>query len=113
MKGLADLTALRKQNGLSDVVIEGNSVKGSITAKENQMLCITVPYSKGWTAYIDGKESRLYQVNTLYSGVYLTPGEHTVEMKYHTPYFREGAVMSLISLILVLGMMIRRKNLKT
>ena len=110
MKGLADLTAIRKQNGLSDVAVKDNSVKGSITAKENQMLCITVPYSEGWTAYIDGKESKLYQVNTLYSGVYVTPGEHTVEMKYHTPYFREGAVLSLISFLITLGIMIRRKN---
>ena len=111
VKDFSEMTAARKQNGLSDVAFEGNSMTGTITSEESQMLCITIPYCDGWTAYVDGEESALYQLNTLYSGVYLTPGKHTVQMVYHTPFLHEGAWISLFSLLIFAGVL-RRYNTK-
>ena len=103
----ASMTSLRKQNGLSEVSFEGNTMTGTITVDKPRMLCVTIPYGEGWSAYVDGNETELYQLNTLYSGIYLTPGEHVVRMEYHTPYFRTGAVVSLASLLILAGIMQR------
>lgn len=111
VKDFSEMTSARKQNGLSDVTFEGNSMTGTITAEENQMLCITIPYCDGWTAYVDGEETALYQVNTLYSGIYLTSGNHAVQMVYHTPFLRAGAWISLCSLLIFAGIL-RRYNTK-
>ena len=62
------------------------------------MLCITVPYSEGWSVTVDGKETPVYQLNTMYCGIYLEPGEHTLQMNYETPYLRLGVLISLVSL---------------
>lgn len=105
------MTAACKQNGLSDVTFEGNSMTGTITNEKSQMLCITIPYCEGWTAYVDGEETNLYQINTLYSGIYLTPGKHTVQMTYHTPFLCEGVWISLCSLLIFAGIM-RQYNTK-
>ena len=65
VKDFSEMTAACKKNGLSDVTFEGNSMTGTITNEESQMLCITIPYCEGWTAYVDGEETNLYQINTL------------------------------------------------
>ena len=111
VKDFSEMTAACKQNGLSDVTFEGNSMTGTITNEESQMLCITIPYCEGWTAYVDGEETNLYQINTLYSGIYLTPGKHTVQMTYHTPFLCEGVWISLCSLLIFAGIM-RQYNMK-
>ena len=111
VKDFSEMTAACKQNGLSDVTFEGNSMTGMITNEESQMLCITIPYCEGWTAYVDGEETNLYQINTLYSGIYLTPGKHTVQMTYHTPFLCEGVWISLCSLLIFAGIM-RQYNTK-
>jgi uncharacterized membrane protein YfhO len=111
VKDFSEMTAACKQNGLSDVTFEGNSMTGTITNEESQMLCITIPYCEGWTAYVDGEETNLYQINTLYSGIYLTPGNHTVQMTYHTPFLCEGVWISLCSLLIFTGIM-RQYNTK-
>ena len=101
------MTSERKQNGLSEVLFKGNTMTGTITTEKPQMLCVTIPYGEGWSAYVDGNETELYQLNTVYSGIYLTPGEHVVKMEYHTPYFRTGAVVSLASLVILVGIVQR------
>ena len=111
VKDFSEMTAACKQKGLSDVTFEGNSMTGTITNEESQMLCITIPYCEGWTAYVDGEETNLYQINTLYSGIYLTPGKHTVQMTYHTPFLCEGVWISLCSLLIFAGIM-RQYNMK-
>ena len=111
VKDFSEMTAVCKQNGLSDVTFEGNSMTGTITNEESQMLCITIPYCEGWTAYVDGEETNLYQINTLYSGIYLAPGKHTVQMTYHTPFLCEGVWISLCSLLIFAGIM-RQYNTK-
>ena len=103
----ASMTSERKQNGLSEVLFKGNTMTGTITTEKPQMLCVTIPYGEGWSAYVDGNETELYQLNTVYSGIYLTPGEHVVKMEYHTPYFRTGAVVSLASLVILVGIVQR------
>ena len=116
VKDFSEMTAACKQNGLSDVTFEGNSMTGTITNEESQMLCITIPYCEGWTAYVDGEETNLYQINTLYSGIYLAPGKHTVQMTYHTPFLCEGVWISLCSLLIFAGIMrqynTKKKNLE-
>jgi uncharacterized membrane protein YfhO len=39
------------------------------------------------------------QANTIYSGLYLTKGTHTIKLIYSTPGFKIGAVITLLSLL--------------
>jgi len=92
-------------------------IKGTITAKEGQMMLTSIPYEPGWSIYVDGKKVQPYTVNftqkdasgrdvvqevgvlKAFLGVDLEPGEHTVEMKF-TP---KGFNFGVFTLILGIG----------
>jgi uncharacterized membrane protein YfhO len=92
--------ALLKENILENISMEPNKITGTITADKDKLLCFQIPYSKGWTAYIDGKKVEFLQVNTMYCGVFLPAGNHDIILTYMTPYLKQGCILSLIGLCL-------------
>lgn len=87
---IAALSADTMQN----VQMRANAITGTVDLKETKILCLSIPYSNGWTATVDGKKAELLQANTAFSALALEPGKHTVELHYHTPYLRTGACLS-------------------
>ena len=84
---IADLKADTMQN----VKMGKNKITGTIDLQKAKMLCISIPYSKGWSATVDGKKAELLQADTAFSALALDKGKHTIEFQYHTPYLKEGA----------------------
>ncbi|MEY8515795.1 YfhO family protein [Lachnospiraceae bacterium 29-84] len=106
----AQLGQLRA-NALEDVVIDAGKVTGRIALDKPKLLCFAIPYSKGWSAYVDGKEAELFQANSMYLACALTAGEHKIRLVYHTPLLREGAILSGIAALVFVGMLlIKRKG---
>lgn len=93
----------RKCNTLQNVVFEPNRITGNIVVDSEapQALFLSVPYSKGWKAYIDGIETEINKANIAFMSVYLEPGEHEVVFSYRTPGLREGCLISIIALIVL------------
>ena len=79
---------------MQNVQMRANAITGTVDLKEAKMLCLSIPYSSGWTATVDGKKAELLQANTAFSALALEPGKHTVELHYHTPYLRTGTCLS-------------------
>lgn len=79
---------------LQNVQMRDNAITGTVDLKDAKILCLSIPYSSGWTATVDGKKAELLQANTAFSALALEPGKHTVELHYHTPYLRTGACLS-------------------
>lgn len=92
-----------KEDVLSDVTMKDNEINGTINLDKEKLLVLTIPYSKGWTAYVDGKEYETEKVNYMYTGIFLEEGEHEIRLSYCTPGIKAGAVVSLIG---VLGLLI-------
>lgn len=103
------------EDSMENEKIETNKVSGTIALQENKVLCLSIPYSKGWTAYVDGKKVELLQANTMYMAIPLEAGEHTIELKYFTPGLKAGILISVAG-IFMFGLLIflierkRRKN---
>ena len=91
MTGLEEQVAAMKEDTLEDVEISTNRITGNISLDTDKLLCFSIPYSKGWTLLVDGEETELLQTNVMYMGVPLTAGEHTIELRYTTPYLKVGA----------------------
>ena len=97
------------QESLQNVDIHQNpssfvstSVTGDITVSESKLLCLTIPYSSGWKAYIDGRPALLEKVNIMFSGLMLTPGHHTIELRYETPGLLYGLCLSAAGILMFL-----------
>ncbi len=79
----------------SDTMLEG-----VVQSEENQILFTSVPYMKGWTAYVDGQKTDLVPLcGSGLIGVPVTPGEHVVRLTFAAPGLRPGLAISLFSLL--------------
>ncbi len=61
----------------------------------------------GWEATIDGARTNIYAADYLLRGVILPAGNHRIEMRYTAPAARAGAVFSLLSLLVIAGLLIK------
>jgi uncharacterized membrane protein YfhO len=103
------LEALGKET-LQNISIDNNIIKGDITVSDKKLLNMTVPYSSGWSIYVDGKKVPSYKTNGMFIGTYLEKGHHNIELRYTTPGFKLGAVISIVSVVLLgISLFIRRK----
>jgi len=95
-----------KQTALKNVHVSIDRVTGTISADKAKLLCLTIPYSNGWTAQVDGKKAEVLNVNTMWSGLYLPAGNHTITLQYETPYFRQGLILSIVGFALLAAVIV-------
>ena len=74
----------------TDLNVQGNTVSGKYTADINSTVMLTLPYTQGWTVYIDGEKTDYKELAGTFIGIDLTAGTHSIEMKYRTPYVNVG-----------------------
>jgi len=102
MEDLPEQVAALKRDVLEEVEFSPNAVKGSIRLESAKLLCLSIPFSNGWTAYVNGEKTDLCRVNTMYSGLYLEPGQYQIELKYRTPGLNLGLACAGLGLMLLL-----------
>lgn len=88
----------RKEAVLENVIWSPNKISGEISLNKKKILCLSIPYSRGWEARVDEKTSRIMKVNTMFMAIPLEEGTHRIELRYHTPGSRIGSIISLIGL---------------
>ena len=101
--------AALKQDTLKQEEIGTNSIKGTINLKKDKILCLSVPYSKGFHAVVDGKKAPLLKANTMYMALPLAAGSHTIKLYYRTPGLYPGIFISCMGFLLF-AMLIRNKK---
>ncbi len=69
-----------------------------INLNQGNLVFFSVPYDKGFTAYVNGVESDVEKVNFGLCAVYAPAGENEIIFKYRTPYMRTGIAVSLTGL---------------
>ena len=75
-----------------------NAYSADMEVRNSGKLFVSIPYSDGWSLYIDGKKTDIERVNIGFMGAGISSGFHRIEMRYETPGLALGAVASLISL---------------
>ncbi len=100
------------QDVLENVDIGTNQVTGRVTVAENKLLSLSIPYASGWIAYVDGQETQLLRANTMYAALPLTPGTHTIELRYTTRGLKAGVLLSAVGILSFCGVLLyfRRKK---
>lgn len=111
MDSMQKYTDRLKEDVLENIQMGTDSIKGEISLDEDKLLVFSVPYHRGWTAYVDGKEAEIRRVNFMYMGIDLKAGEHTVELRYSIPGVRISLLISAVSLVIfIIALVIRRKR---
>lgn len=106
-----DIAAL-SENALRDASIGKNTLSANITVTGKQkVLCMTIPYSKGWKAKVDGLDAPLLRVQYGFTDIVLDAGEHTISLRYKTPLFMAGVAAAIAGwVILVVYLCVSRKS---
>lgn len=74
-----------KEDVLDNVELPTNGVRGTIDASKDELLFLSIPYSDGWSATVDGTEADIICANTAFMGIALSAGRHSIELRYATP----------------------------
>jgi membrane protein YfhO len=68
------------------------------------VLVVSEVFYPGWVATVDGQASKISVADYLLRGVLLSPGHHQIEMRYTAPAARAGALISGVTLALLLAL---------
>ncbi len=86
---------------MTGVEIKDNTITGSVDLSGNRLLMLSVPFSPGWRAFVDGTETEVYRADLMYMAVPVTAGQHSIVLRYETPLLRAGGIMGLIGIIML------------
>lgn len=90
----AGITNLRKDS-LNVTLFSENKITGTANVSENKLMYLSFPYDKGWHLKVDGALAEKVFINNGMTGIYLTKGNHTIELDYHLRAAGKGVYMSL------------------
>lgn len=84
---------------LENIEFGTNRVSGTVDLSQNKILCMSIPYSIGWSAKVDGEPVKVLRGNYMFMAIPLLKGHHEIELIYCTPGLKLGAIISLLSFI--------------
>ncbi|WP_086314870.1 ABC transporter permease [Enterococcus sp. 7F3_DIV0205] len=80
----------------ADLTAKGRKAVGTVTADKDQVLLTTIPYDKGWKAYVDGKKVPVQSFKKAFVSIPVTQGEHTIEFVYLPEGFVPGVILFFV-----------------
>ncbi len=82
-------------------------IKGAINTDKRRMLFFSIPYDRGWKAFVNGKETKPILINIGFMGLMLDKGKYTIELKYTPPLLWSGLAVSVIAMA-IYGVLLKR-----
>lgn len=80
----------------ADLTAKGRKAVGTVHAEKDQVLLTTIPYDKGWKAYVDGKKVPVQSFKKAFVSIPVTKGEHTIEFVYLPEGFVPGVILFIV-----------------
>ncbi len=72
-----------------------------VTTNQNGILVMSDLYYPGWSAYINASPTEIFPANVAQRAIVIPKGEHLVTFTYQPKSFRQGAIISLITHVVV------------
>ena len=71
-----------------------------VDAEDGQLLFVSIPLDAGWRAEVDGHPGRIIKADYGFLAIQVPAGKSHVTLTYHTPLLREGAMVSVVGILL-------------
>ncbi len=102
VEGITERLDELRADSLEDINIDCNTISGSIKTDRDKLLVMSIPYSTGWSAFVDGNKVDTYCANVMFLSLPVTAGDHGIRLQYETPYLRIGAVLTCVGIVMLL-----------
>ena len=77
-----------------------NGFISNITSSGDTLAIYTIPYDKGFSAMVNGKDAKIEMVDNGFMAVKINEGDNKIVFKYFTPGLKIGSIVSILSLIM-------------
>ncbi|HIX67497.1 MAG TPA: YfhO family protein [Candidatus Anaerostipes excrementavium] len=111
---MSELYGAMKDQSFQMTKFESSEVEGKIVRKNSGITFFSIPYDKGWHAFVDGKEVKTMAIGDAFLGIPTESGEHEITLRYKSAGFTEGAVLSGVGFVLfflMAGLEFRKKKI--
>ncbi len=98
------------ESTMSATKVTDTAVEGTITAKEDGLFYTSIPYSKGWKAYVDGVETEITPVGKVMTAFKLSAGTHKIELHYMPEGFIPGLICTVVAILIFVGLILFQKK---
>ncbi|HKG38287.1 MAG TPA: YfhO family protein [Conexibacter sp.] len=98
------IAALREVTGSATIVAERNArVQLRATLDRRGLVVLNDSLMPGWSVRVDDREVTPIHVNSVMRGVLVPPGSHAIVWSYEVPGLRLGALLSAVTLALLVA----------
>lgn len=95
MENMENKALVPERAELSNIDFRYNIISADITTGEDTFVNFSQCYYPGWTAYVDGERTQVYEVNGLIMGMEVPAGTHHIQFIYEPLVIWVGAAISL------------------
>lgn len=110
----SDYAACRAERGKDvlpeNIKISTNQVACDVQLEDSKIMCIALPYSEGWKAYIDNEDVKIYRINDMFMAIEVPEGTHHIELHYTTPGIVAGLCICIICAVSIFAYIIGEKR---
>lgn len=113
-QAMGEVSALKEKAArtVSNVQVTGSSLACDVAVEDpSALIYLSVPFSSGWSATLDGEPVDIQHANVGFMGVIAEAGEHHLELHYATPGLVPGAILSLIGWVSLAGVVLIRRRI--
>ncbi|MGX7245484.1 YfhO family protein [Enterococcus quebecensis] len=110
-KEFAETIQIAQKNGV-EFKNNGNALTAEVNVEQNNVLWTTIPYDKGWSAYVDGEKVKLKPFKDAFISLIVPQGKHKVKLVFIPEGLIIGAVLSVVCFIIFFCYLQINKKLK-
>ncbi len=101
----------KMQRAASEFSADNKGFSAGINLSKDSLVFFSVPYDKGYTAYVNGKRVDIEEVDGGLTAVMCKKGENIIRFDFELYGLREGMILSLMGIVLLSGYVLVYKRL--
>ncbi len=108
---LSAFTRELQQGAVTLQKVSSSYLTGTVTVPpEDAYLFFSIPFEEGWTIRVDGIKAKPIRLFGALIAVRVTPGAHSLDLRYRPEQFSAGAVISAGTLVILIGWILLKKR---
>lgn len=101
-----------KNTSVNDIKFnkKNDTITGNINLDKDNYIITSIPYDSGFSVFVNDKEVSLEKVNKSFLGFKANKGNNKIVIKYTSPGFKLGKVISIIGILLYICILVLESN---
>ncbi len=96
----------RRKTSAESFETDNYGFTAEVTRDKESLVFFSVPYDKGWTAYVNGAPAEIEKVNAGFMAVKVDEGQSTIRFEYMTPGLSDGLTVTGVCCVILLVYML-------